>query len=58
MWSLIAFAACRSSSQSSSSATTRARLVLIVVVAWVRLRRSWESATAAFAASGKAGMPR
>jgi len=58
VWSLIVFAACRSASQSSSSATTPARLARIAVVAWVRFRRSWESATASFAARGNEGMPR
>src|SRR5262249_55879656 len=38
-----------------NSATTRARLARIVIVAFVKLRRSWVSARAVFAASGKAG---
>ena len=58
MWSLIALAAWRSSSQSDSSATAPARLARIVCVACVRLARSWESATAVRAAAGNDGMPR
>ncbi len=55
--SLIAAPATRRSSQSGTSATTRARLSRIVVVACARLWRSWVSASAARAASGKAGIP-
>ena len=50
---LIADPAQRSSSQSSTSPTTASRLSRIVAVAWPRLRRSWVSASAVRAASGK-----
>ena len=53
MWSLIALAAARSSAQSASSATAPARLALMVPVARERLPRSWGSASAPAAASGK-----
>jgi hypothetical protein len=53
------WAAARSACQSVSSATAPARFSRMVCVAWARLRRSWESATAAAAAAaGKGGMPR
>jgi hypothetical protein len=55
---LMASPARRSCSQSSSSATTAARLSRITAVACPRLRRSWVSASASFAAAGNERVPR